>query len=194
MSNFNPIVAVVSGNKFNFVAILKLEQASVSIFFQFPMQWYCFYSFIDCKLPFYYEECIMHYLSHFPSQSTTINTGNQLNTGNFIYINQSSRSPTCDIFPFKCNPNLITIIVLARGTGRIYSIHPFHSFFANRAQKKEFYELAYFLFIMYINLNTTITNIITWAENARSLFCLSHCEGRHGGGGVKCDKLGFSVH
>ena len=60
--------------------------------------------------------------------------------------------------------------------------------------KKEFYELAYFLFIMYINLNTTITNIITWAENARSLFCLSHCEGRHGGGGVKCDKLGFSVH
>ena len=141
--------------------------------------------------------------SVFNSQSTTINTGNQLNTGNFIYINQSSSSTTSDIFPFKCNPNLITIILLARGKGlhkvdrtisRIYVLNTKTTFPLSSRTEKEFCELAYFLFIMYINLNTTITNIITWAENARSLFCLSHCEGRHGGGGVKCDKLGFSVH
>ena len=125
----------------------------------------------------------MH-ISLFISQSTTINTGNQLITGNFIYINQSSRSPTSDIFPLKCNPNLRARADLLNTTLSLFL----------RAQKKELRELAYFLFIMYINLNTTITNIITWAENARSLFCLSHCEGRHGGGGVKCDKLGFSVH
>ena len=123
-----------------------------------------FYSFKDCKLLFYYEEC-----TSLPSQSTTINTGNQLNT-------------------------IIRERDFIKFTGQSAESTQYIHFTLSSRTKKDFSELAYFLFIMYINLNTTITNIITWAENARSLFCLSHCEGRHGGGGVKCDKLGFSVH